>query len=297
MAFECKYPLGTLVEGLTYDEYAAVDGLRASHLKTIRRSPAHLVAARRRPKESTEALEFGSLFHKAVENGEKFMDTYVVEPEFTGKTKDGRDSTRSAAAKEARVQWYAELKPGTLVVRKDWVDPLVGMLRSCMSHRLVGNLLRNGVRETSLYVEDPDTGELLQCRPDFISEKGYMVDLKSTRDATHPFFYHQIFSSKYDGDPFYVLQAAHYAHCARVARLSGVRAESFIIVAIEKEDPYGINVWPLDVGCIGPGEQWRAHLTALYARCKRENHWPCYDERAKAVTPPEWVDLPGEDRS
>lgn len=293
----CPYELGKLIPDLNYGQYHAVKGLRSSHLKLMKRSPAHLVADQLVPKKSTDALEFGALFHSAIENGPKFLDTYVTEPEFSGPTKDGRDSTRSAAAKEAKAQWYAAQKPGTVIVKKAWVDPLIGMLKSAMSHKLVGNLLKNGVRETSLFVDDPETGELLQCRPDFISEKGYMVDIKTTRDGTHPFFYHQIFSSKYPDDPYYILQSAHYSHCARVASLSGVKSDNFIFVAIEKEPPYGITVWPMDIGCLGPGEQWRAHLTALYSKCKKEQNWPCYPEKAKQVSPPEWADLPGEDRS
>jgi hypothetical protein len=291
---ECKYELNKLIPGLSYEQYAEVGFVRASTLHRMRRSPAHYQAELAHPAPKTEALEFGKLFHFAVENPERFLDTYVLEPEFVGKTKDGKDSTRSAEAKAKREAWYSDQKPGTTIVKRDWADPLVGMLKSCMRHKLVGNLLRNGLREVSCFVEDPETGEGLQFRPDFVSELGYMIDFKTTRNANpnSPFFRNQIFSTRYDEDPMYMLAAAHYTHGAKVARLTGLRSDSMTLIAIEKEYPYGIGIYPLDIGCIGPGEQWRQHLTALYRTCRQTGRWPCYPEKAASVVPPTWVELP-----
>jgi len=282
--------LNTLIPGLTYEQYAAEPGLRASHLKLFMRSPAHWKAAQSNPEPPSDALKFGQLFHMAVERGKEFMDRYFVEPEFIGKTKDGRDSTRSAEAKQMRAEWYQDLPKDAVVVKREWVEPLKGMIKSCLEHHLVSNLIRDGVRETSLWVKDPETGLTLQCRPDFISSEGYMVDFKTTRNAHPNFFRGQIFSNRNESDPFYCLSAAHYTHCARVAGLR--KSESFIIVAIEKEPPYGIIVYPLDIGCLGPGEQWREKLTKKYAECINQDKWPSYPEQAYPLTPPDWVSLP-----
>lgn len=275
------YETGKLIQGLTYDEYAKVDGLRASDLKIIKRSPAHWKAAKEAPKKKTDALAFGTLFHTAIEHPAKFLDLYRVEPKVDLRTKAG---------KEVLANFRAESRPDAILVPHDWADDLVGMLRSCMNHKLLKNLLKDGVRETSLFVEDPQTGVLLQCRPDFVSAKGFLVDIKTTRDATQNFFLQEIFSSRFSGSPFYALQAAHYAHCARLSQ--ACNGDSFIFVAIEKEPPYGIMIYPMDEGCLGPGEQWRFDLTKLYAECKAKNEWPGYPERAVQVFPPEWVELP-----
>lgn len=286
--------VNTLHQGLNYEQYAAEPGIRASDLKLIKRSPAHMVAAKAIPQEYSEPLEFGKILHMAVENGERFLEMYKVPPEFIGKTKDGRDSTRSKEALEKKAAWFADLPKDAIVVQREWVEPLKGMLGALTKHRLVGNLLKNGVKETSLWVQDPDTGETLKCRPDFISQDGFIVDLKTTRDAHPSFFKNQIFSDRSEDAPFYILQAAHYAHCARVSRVAN--PDSFIIVAVEKEPPYGVMVYPLDIGCLGPGEQWRAELTQRYADCKKNNVWPSYPEQAVPVVPPQWVSLPGVDQ-
>lgn len=284
-----------LIQGLTYEEYAAIGGIRQSDLQELRRTPAHWKAWKdglRGYDGKSDAREFGKVFHTAVENPELFLDTYVVEPEFTGFTKEGKESSQSKEARDKKKAWYAEQKPGSILVKRKWQDDLLGMLKACTNHGLVGKLIKNGVRETTLVAEDPETGETIQCRPDFISERGFIVDFKTTRNAAHPFFYNQIYSHRYHEDPFYVLAAAHYTHCVRVSKLREVRHDSMTLIAIEKEAPFAIRLWPLDLGCIDVGERWRQHLMKLYAKCKAEGRWPAYPEQAEVVVPPEWAELP-----
>ncbi len=287
------YPFGELIQGLTYEQYAIQKGLRASQVKLIKRSPAHLKAAEKKPRVVTDALRIGGIFHSAIENGPKFLETYAIEPIFTGKTKEGKESSRSAEAIKKRDDWYDTLKPGTQVVKAEEYDMLAGMLTAVATHSRLKNMLKGGMRETSLWVKDPETGLTLQCRPDFISEAGYMLDFKSTRDAGRNFFLQEVFNLRDHRRPQYIIQAAHYAHCARLAGLQS--PNSFTFVAVEKEPPYGIMIYPMDIGCLGPGEQWRAQLTRTYANCLESGKWPSYPETIFPVSPPEWIDLPPDD--
>lgn len=284
-----KYELGKLIQGLSYNDYAAEEGLRASDLRLMKRSPAHYAASLRAEKKQTEAQRQGLLVHDLLQNGEKFLESLMEEPEFTGKTKDGRESNRSAEAKVKRDAWYADLKPGAIVANKDDIQMLLGISKSIGSHRLVKNLVKDGVRETSLWVEDPDTGLTLKCKPDLITAAGFLVDFKSTRNAHPDDFISDIFSSR---GYFYALQLAHYGHCLKIAGVSP--GESATIIAIEKEDPFGIMVYPLDVGNLGPAEQWRAELTRQFAECQAKNQWPGYPEVAYPVITPNWVNVPEE---
>lgn len=270
--------LGKLIHGLTFEQYAEVGGLRASDLKALKKSAAHWKLYKQEPPDS-EALRFGKIFHAAIESPEKFRDTYKVKPKFDLRTNAGKEGLKAFQAEHD----YADYP----ILEHNWVEPMTGMLRSALSHKLVGNLLKKGVRETSLFVEDPDTGLILQCRPDYISERGIGVDIKTTRDASDSFFMKEIFGA---WGRFYVLSAAHYTHCAK---LSGAyRHESFVFIAIEKEAPYGLRIYPLDAGCLDVGERWRQNLTRLFAECKKSDIWPAYPEEAVAVTPPAWADIP-----
>lgn len=277
-----------LCHGIPYEDYARGPGLRSSDLQMLRLSAAHWMAWKIMPQRETPALRFGRLFHRAIENGERFLDTMVIEPVFSGTTKDGKESTRSAAAREKKEQWYAELKPGVTVVTPEEVEQITGMMKSLYTHKLVGKLMKNGVRETSLWTKDPETGLSLQCRPDFISEKGHLCDVKSTRSAHKSFFLSEIFDDR--RGPFYTLQAAHYAHQARLSRVC--RFDSFYIIAVEKTPPWGVVIYPLDQGCIDVGERHRHPMTKRYAQCAAANTWPGYDERAEPVEIPGWVKYP-----
>lgn len=284
---------GELIHGMPYEQYAFEikrhNALRSGYLKHLKKSPAHLKASIDNPQEETEALAFGKKVHKIFEDPEKFRDYCVYEPVFTGKTKDGKESTRSGEAREKKEAWYANIKPEQIVLTVDEIPVIDGIMKSVKNHKLVRNLLKEGLSEQSLFVKDSDTGLILSCRADFISTRGHVIDIKTTRDASPGFFLNQIFSDR-SNSPYYILNAAHYAHCMREAKVGS--GESFTFVAIEKKEPYGIMVYPMDIGCLAPGEQWRSVLTKRYAECVEKNIWPCYEERAFPATPPQWSSVP-----
>jgi len=275
-----------IIEGLSFEEYERLEGLRASDLKLLRRSPAHWVAARKTRRDSPD-LEFGRAFHAAMEDPKTFRDRIVVEPEFSGRTKDGKESTRSAEAREKREAWLADLRPGTTVLKAEDARNLTGMIEACQRHKLVSRLFESGRRELTIQVSDPETGLVLKCRPDFISDGGFVVDLKSTRDASHGFFTREIFSDRGSDSRYYVLQASHYAHCCRLTKR--FRSDHFVFVAVEKTEPWGVRIYSLDEAALEVGERERSRVTRLYAECLRKNEWPCYDEHAEQVVIPQWV--------
>lgn len=284
---ESQIETGKLHHGLTYEEYHNIDGFRSSFLHSLKRSPAHFQAQKDEIKKSP-ALEFGKLFHYALENGERFMDLVKVEPVFTGYTQKGEltSNPNCKEVKETKAAWIQSLDSKAITVTQDDYDTLAGMLKAMAEHRLVKNIIKDGVRETSGWVRCPETGLTLKFRPDLITNKGHVIDYKSTRDARYWRFYREIFSERAD-DRFYVLNAAHYAYCSKLMGLP--RHDTFTFIAVEKKKPHGINVFPLDSGCLEVGEVIRAKLMRLYVKCVKDNSWPSYEEKAQPVSPPEWT--------
>lgn len=285
-----KFDLGVLHKGLTYDEYHDAPGVRSGYLSDIRRSPAHFQAKQLNPKDPTEALEFGKLFHSAIENGEKFLDMIKVMPKFTGKTLEGNESGNSKEAKLKRVEWAMNLKPGAIVVTEDQAKQLTGMMKVISNHSKAKFLLKDSIRESSGWVKDPITGLILKFRPDLISAHEYVVDFKTTMDASRQSFYWDVFSLRGRDPRFYILNAAHYAYCGKLLGLK--RHDSFVFVAIEKTAPWGLNVFGIDKGQLDIGERWRAHLTRQYAECLASGKWPCYAEDVQSFETPMYPDLP-----
>lgn len=292
-----SYALGELHKNLSYKQYSdtctAYSALRASYLKTLKKSPAHLFEEiTQKEDRDTEFFRQGRIVHKFLENPEKFLDTCLVEPEFKGKTKDGRDSARSAESKQLKEAWYAQQDPKKTIIKKDDVPLIQGISRSIRGHTVIRNLLKEGVSETSLWIKDPETGVVLACRPDFIAKAGFVVDVKTTRNAGREFFTNQIFSDRYDS-PQYILQAAHYANCLAAAGFG--RSDSFAFIAVEKEPPYCLNLFALDDYCLDVGRKVIKKLTRIYADCLEKNVWPGYADVAIPVGIPNWVMWEEED--
>ena len=77
--------MARILENLTNAEYHASEGISASGLKLIGRSPLHYWAAyldpKREPRVETPALKLGTAIHTAVLEPMRFADEYVVVPD------------------------------------------------------------------------------------------------------------------------------------------------------------------------------------------------------------------------
>lgn len=99
----------------------------------------------------------------------------------------------------------------------------------------------DGEAETSLYWNHPQTGELLKCRPDWMSRKEHVLaDLKFVRNASPSGFAR-------DGSAHnYHIQDSHYSDGYQT--LTG-HIPSFAFIAVEKDGPLGKDVFkPILVG-------------------------------------------------
>ncbi|MFI5342841.1 MAG: PD-(D/E)XK nuclease-like domain-containing protein [Chlamydiales bacterium] len=286
--------IGQLHQHISYEDYAAQPGIRSSHLQMMKRSPAHYEWGIQNPKADTDAMAFGRVVHSMLENGERFLDTIKIEPEFTGLTKDGKLSKLSGEAKDKKAAWYADLKPGTEVVSQEEHAKCVKILRNISEHTSLKKLLKGGMREVSGWVQDDITGETLQFRPDIITTDGFIMNFKTTRDARPEYWWGKqgaIFGSKKE---HLIVDAAHYAKCAKLLGLS--KSDRYYYVAIENIMPCGLRIHALDDGHIDVGEWWRSRLTKKISDCKKTNTWPGYDEAAYSEEVPEYPDLPIEDQ-
>jgi hypothetical protein len=141
-----------------------------------------------------------------------------------------------------------------------------------------------------VFVKDPETGVILAAKYDFITDRGDGCDIKTTRDASVHHFKSAILS---EYSTFYILQAAHYAHVLKVAGIG--RGDRFTFVAIEKTPPYEIAVYTLDEGHLAIGEEWRKHLTNVYAECLETGQWAGYPDKAQSFDIPNYASMPPEE--
>lgn len=255
-----------LYPGINAFEYHRWAGASQSRLKVIRdQSPAHLRWQMDNPRPSTPAQEIGAAVHTAVLEPDLFTGLYVQGIEGDGRTKP---------VKEARAQLEADHPNSTVLTAKDYVTCLA--VRDSVAAHPHAKALLGGEHETSAVWQDEDTGVL--CRGRFDARgMGAITDVKTTRDASPDRFPYDF--AKYG----YHIQGNHYL---RGDNTLGGDANTFVIVAVEKEPPYCVAVYQVDAKALYDGRRELDILLQRWAECAASGIWPGYS--TDVVT----IDLP-----
>ncbi len=254
---------------LTNDEYHLHPAIGSSSLKPMLKSPAHYKAYIDKPRAPTKAMDLGTAIHQAILEPNRFESEAVVMPKFEG--------TGSRAAKE---EWLLE-NHGKLILSLADLETIDGILGSIRKNKLVSKLLSSGAAEESYFWQDPDTGLVCKCRPDFLREGHIIVDVKSTVDASFDGFPTQVARMKYH------LSAAMYLD--GVSAVLGQNFDQFIVLAIEKEPPYALNVHLLDQGTIDAGRLLYKRALKQLKECREKNSYPGYTEKVLTLSLPNWA--------
>ena len=254
---------------MTSDEYHAHPAVGSSSLKPMLRSPAHYWAQLNAKHEPTPAMELGTAIHEAILEPNLFAANAIVMPKFEG--------TGSRAAKD---QWLMA-NAGKRVLKQDDYDMIQNILGTIAHNRMVSQLLSGGAAEESYFWQDPDTGIVCKCRPDYLRQGHIIVDVKSTVDASTDGFPTQMARLKYH------LSAAMYLD--GVSAVLGQKFDQFLILAIEKEPPYAMAVHLLDQGTIDAGRLLYKRALAKLKECRETKHYPAYGEKIITSSLPAWA--------
>lgn len=143
-----------------------------------------------------------------------------------------------------------------------------------------------GEAELSYFWQDKDTGLVCRCRPDFLRGGNIIVDIKTTADAEPKAFSKQIANLNYH------LSAAFYLD--GVTAVTGEKYDKFIIIAVEKEPPYGVSVHLLDEGTIDAGRFLYKKALKKLKECKDKDEWQGYPDEILSTAIPAWA-FPAEE--
>ncbi len=245
-------------EELKEDAYHAHKAIGSSQLKTILRSLGHYKFEQEQVRRPTKAMNFGTCFHLAVLEPLRFKTEVVVMPEFRG--------TGMYAKKDA---WLTE-NHGKLILSTDEMADCMMMLKAISSHNIASSLLVGGVPELSYFWTDKDTGIECKARPDYRRNGGALIDIKTTGDASLDDFSRAVLNYGYH------ISAAHYLN--GVSQVLAQSFEKFIIIAVEKEPPYGVQVFEVDFGTLEKGQELCKRALLKLKVAKDSNRFPFYDE-------------------
>ena len=266
---------------LTNEQYHAHPAISRSALSAIAQSPRHfwhryLNSDHDEPSLPTPAMRFGTAVHTAVLEPELFLDTYAEAPSLSRTTKAGKEA------------WAAALAEGKELLTLEELFIIEEMHVSLFNHASSTKALRSpGINEASYFADCPHTGLSLKCRPDRFLDSGWIVDLKTTQDASAKAF------AKSTANFGYHIQAAFYMH---VLKALGANPKGFLVVAIEKTAPYAVQVFRISPSALAYGEQEMLTQLTRLRECfdthPSDTPWPAYPETVQDLELPLWATRP-----
>lgn len=263
---------------ISNEDYHGGPGISKSHLDVI--SPQNngcpakywytYISEQAEPREPSPDMIIGTAVHTLVLEPETFDDCYVESQKFDRRTKAGK---AEAAA-------FEEANKGRIVLEPDAMKQVKEMAHAVHVHPVASKLLARGEAETSFYATDPETGLLIKSRPDFINHNNFMIDLKTTGDASPDAFFKSIINFRY------FIQPPWYTDVIGLAGHD--RPEQVIFVAVEKKPPYLVGVYftPPEVFDIGR-MQARRDLNLINESLKN-GYFPDYGYTAQPIALPAW---------
>lgn len=247
-----------------------------SVLKILRdKSPAHYRAYIDETDERVEtpAMRFGTAYHCAVLEPEKFAETYAVAPHF--------GDLRTTAAKSAKADWLIG-NGDKIMLSSDDATRIDGMLAALHAHPVAAGIIRSKTakREATLRWQDTRTGLTCKARADWWEPGKFFMDLKTTEDASPAKFARSIL------DYSYHVQHAHYCDGANAL---GERIGHYLILAQEKSAPYAVAVYHVDSFTEARGFELRERGMDIMADCLAKDRWPAYGDGIAEISLPAWA--------
>ena len=273
---ESEYIKGFTPVKVDRDYYSLEEFISYSGLKNLKKSPAHYRQYKDEPLEvETEAMAFGSAYHKYILEPDKFVEDYYIFDDdaiYQVLIGEGFKSPRSTKQYKEWAESEMRIIGDRKVIQKDDFQKIKDMKDKLMSHYYCRALLSGGEAEYSI------TGTLqtiegdinLKARPDYIKANKHMiVDLKTTFDASEDGF------TKSAADNEYHIQAALYSDLMDLITGDG-RGWTFYFIAQEKRKPYAFNIFEASPQFIGQGRYEYEQLLKLYKMCIDNDKWPGY---------------------
>ncbi|MEO5367465.1 MAG: PD-(D/E)XK nuclease-like domain-containing protein [Magnetococcus sp. WYHC-3] len=255
---------------VSMEQYHSGPGLSRSDLINILRSPAHYKLGE--DKEETAAMLLGEALHLKVLQPDIYAKRYFSLPTtFDGRTNAGKTLKAEIEAK------------GQTPLKAEDAEHIDGMAKALRSHKEIASILSNGVPEVSIYWYDPRyPGILLKCRLDWLNTKESIVlDLKSTVDARPEQFVRIAYNFGYH------VQAGHYLSGVSIATKAEHRR--FMFGVVEKEPPYGVELYQATQEFIAEGQKKQQEALAIYQNCADNDSWLGYTDTVKELGLPPWA--------
>jgi hypothetical protein len=248
--------------------------ISSSGLREIEsRSPAHYFAHSYlnadRVAKTSSGFALGSAAHALILGDEVFAERHIVSP---------FDAFRTNEAK----MWRDDMqRAGKMILKQSDMDTVAAMAGVLKSHPLIQQGILEGEVEKSLLWTDPETGVWLKARPDTLPREGWLVDYKTTNDASDRALDRTIC------DYGYHMQLALAAE--GMAELGLGMPSTFALIFQETSAPFAVRVVEIDPDFIFLGAQQNRRAIRKFWSCVDTGEWPAYAGE-RTATVPRWLE-------
>jgi len=261
----------TIRHDLTNAEYHASPAISKSGLDLIRRAPAFYRWRQANPTEQTPAMLLGTLTHTAVLEPDRFASEVIARPEGIER--------RTNAGKAEWAAFELEADGREIITANEWTK-LAAIRDAVRSHPAAAKALAgNPTIEQSIFWHADNIA--CRCRPDAVTERGVIVDLKTTRDASPKGFAKSIAQYRYH------VQAAFYSDGYKAA--FGEAPRGFVFIAVETEPPYLVAAYVASETMTSRGRiEYQTDLDT-FRRCQDTGNWHGYSDAPLTIDLPKWA--------
>jgi hypothetical protein len=249
---------------MSHQIYEEIDALNWSTLKQMSTSPAFTKYQADHPEEAkdTDSFRLGRAVHCAVLEPARFLDEYIVQPDF--------GNMRTKAAREARDGWLVGLPKGAEVISGEEFEAATRAATAVHAHQHAMELLRGAKTERIVQWTHPGTGIKCKGRLDAVTDR--VVDLKTTRRPTVREILRDAANYDYHG------QLAWYHDAAvRAGLIDGHVLPAMIAIHIQKGSSF-VDIAVFSTGyapeTLDAGRTLYEDLISQYAGCQSTGWWP-----------------------
>lgn len=257
-------------------------------------SPMHLDYQRKNPKPPTDAMKFGTALHTFILEPEQFAQRHVIIGQCEAVKKDKTRCMNVGKKQSAGGQWLCGVHEADdsseiqSAITEDQHLKIRAMHESILRCDAAREIL-NAPGQNELVgifdrmIQGDGWSHEVKCKMkiDGIRESWEAVfDIKTCESAAPGEF------TKSIGNFGYHRQGAFYIDA--LERL-GVKVKHFIIIAVEKEPPFGTAVYRLTSDSIELGRDQNERLMVTYAACERTGHWHGYEATFNDISVPDYI--------
>lgn len=277
------------IHNITDEEYFADPAINNSGLKAVVRSPAHYQYQLRNPKEQTPAMLAGSAMHCAILEPAEFSRRYAVIPadapaKPTSAMINAKNPSESSIDRVTYWESFEIASMGKDIITEAVSKDCFRISDAVRTHPELSAIFENGKAEQAIFAEDPVTGVMCKCKPDYltqVSEYRIQVELKSADDARVGPFTRSVMNYGY-------FQGSAFYH--DMMDWAGLDApDLYLMVVIEREEPYGIKVYEVPEDCMDYGRRQYRQALDLYKHCLDMDEWPNYSTDIEVLQLPAWA--------